>query len=209
MRRRLFTVCSVLSLLLCAAVCALWVRSYWRGESLALERPGLSVTVGSWRGSIGVYRGQGAGGLGSVTFVGAEGLSDDALVLIQDGRWHYRPYVAVPFEVMPFAATPNPPARHRWAWTGIDADEHPLTLTTADGTRTWTIGRVGWVTVPYWLTFLLTAALPLAWAVGSYSRRRSRRRAGLCPGCGYDLRATPDRCPECGTIPTSPRESCA
>ena len=51
--------------------------------------------------------------------------------------------------------------------------------------------------VPYYaLTFALLMP-PLLWWVRV--RRRARAAAGLrCPACGYDLRATPDRCPECG-----------
>ena len=57
--------------------------------------------------------------------------------------------------------------------------------------------------VPYWSLFLLTAALPALFLV-LWRRGRRRSRVGLCPTCGYDLRATPERCPECGTQAAAP-----
>src|SRR4051794_181011 len=46
----------------------------------------------------------------------------------------------------------------------------------------------------------LFAILPLAASMRLARRRRRAKRlnAGHCIACGYDLRASPDRCPECG-----------
>jgi hypothetical protein len=48
--------------------------------------------------------------------------------------------------------------------------------------------------LPYWIPTLLFGLPPAV----TYVRRRRRRKPGHCRHCGYDLRASPERCPECG-----------
>jgi hypothetical protein len=52
---------------------------------------------------------------------------------------------------------------------------------------------------PCGAVFLASAVVPAVWI----TRWRPPPKAGMCRRCGYDLRATPERCPECGTSPKS------
>jgi hypothetical protein len=53
------------------------------------------------------------------------------------------------------------------------------------------------ISCPFWallVFFLFAGTIPFV----PWARRRRRRIRGLCEKCGYDLRGSPERCPECG-----------
>ena len=55
-----------------------------------------------------------------------------------------------------------------------------------------------YLSVPFWIpTVVFSGLLCSLYGVG-FLRRRKRKKLGLCIQCGYDLRASKERCPECG-----------
>jgi hypothetical protein len=98
------------------------------------------------------------------------------------------------------------PRRMRWKGGRYAGDENPYRRMSAPvwlapvvdwSARTTSKSRIMFITVSYWPLMMTTAGC--AWLAGRSSRlRRRRARSGLCEGCGYDIRATPQRCPECG-----------
>jgi hypothetical protein len=115
---------------------------------------------------------------------------------------------AIPVTTLPAGAIPptwgNPPFNGLTVQdSGIDnfgwikqLQGHYLQGTQATPTRI--------VSISLAIPFILS--LPLSWIGFRLWKRPSlqdrRRRDGLCPTCGYDVRASPNQCPECGVKPT-------
>lgn len=177
--RHLLTCCSVVSVLLGIAVCVFWWRSYrmseriiWRGDS-------------GWR-SITSACGDVEIGLFVIDWPPSHG---------PNGLRYERDNARPPFDYIRLMGGNTGDMHSSREWHGFIWHQ----------VRNARLGSIhGFGVIPFWALALATTFLPLGW-IGSRlrSRRRRRRmkRKGFCPGCGYDLRATPDRCPECGAIP--------
>ena len=174
-----------MSLLLAVATCALWVRS--RSHIDVAHQAGAvdaALTQARWEfysceGVICVSRVRCEQSTGPVTEMMGSGFRSFPVT----GALTDRPFSG--FE----------PADFRPLGFGI---VRGVTIDPSAGPwqRRWTHWALS---VPHWFVALLLIGAP-AWWSSARLTRGSRRRGGCCLACGYDLRATPDRCPECGAV---------
>lgn len=89
-----------------------------------------------------------------------------------------------------------------WAWIKSPTiqSQNDVSRLVPNWRHTGSVSTEAWtLTLPHWYLILLFTVLPWLW-VRRRSKLRHRFLDGRCLACGYDLRATPERCPECGAI---------
>jgi hypothetical protein len=176
--RILLTAATAVLLVLGVAVVALWVRSYWCRDGVGIEHNAPNF----WRIEV-TSAPQGCVTIvyHSASFPPRPGARE---------RWYFKRTTSPPVARWDLLFSRRPV---RWEFAGFVYAAPP----SPRGERF----RI--LTFPLWFASAVLAA-PLALAIRLIKRKRAAK-SGRCLSCGYDLRATPDRCPECGrAVPPGP-----
>jgi hypothetical protein len=166
-----------LSLILCLLLLACWMRSYWVIDTV------------SWGTATADH--QLSSGGGRLIYADAQWPNGRAPFPAQRSR--------IPRDTPAWFENPTHSDGFRFLGFEYSTEASPYIM---DQNLWFFVPPWKMVAVPYWAPFTLASLHPLARRLAA-SRRASRRRRGLCVDCGYDLRASGARCPECGAIAAS------
>jgi predicted Zn-ribbon and HTH transcriptional regulator len=179
MSRKCFTLTGIVSAALCLAAVALWFRSWNVKDILWLNRPisGRTFEVTSNSGRFAFIT------MSSPAPIGAGWGWDAVPAHVGYAEQYDQSRSWDPFGYQTESTSNNT------GWTEPDGQSRfGVTTARVIGVKQWSLAAITGA----------VAGLHLA----AYLRSRWRDRsvvAGRCSACGYDCRATPDRCPECGT----------
>jgi hypothetical protein len=176
MGRRLFTIFSAVSVLLCVAACVGWVDSYQSRIELWWDRPTVAWGLVVDEGTLGIARANSDRG---------------------HRGWEWNEFNADQFFrdrfLLPDSQFEKDAVRSALARFGFDSFGYWQSEGTPNP-RFSVTGR----SFPIWFVVCVLAVFPSLWLWRRIRRRRLG--SGYCGVCGYDLRATPGLCPECGTV---------
>ncbi len=172
----LFKILAAVSALMFVSVCALWVRSHLVRDYAWAFLPWPGDSAGVRRLKLDVDSGGGQLEVSWKVWARAdrEVLRGRGGIGAQD--FYHRTFDEVPRQ---YAQSIPPTVWNRLGFKSYSGPTHTN------------------VCVPYWSLELAATVLPGVWMV-RWNRRRRRLAAGCCVACGYDLRASIGRCPECG-----------
>ena len=194
MKRGLLNLLTVLSMLLCGAAGALWVRSYFASDAATYARDRVSADgYKRFNYLLISHRGQLVFLVSSQDFrplpPGVAGrMADEYRRHTSGGVFDVHRHNLSPPYMMP--------AGGWWVRRGFSHSHFgaPQTPTIYN--------EQSQFTAPHWAAVAAAGLLPAAYAAHR-GRARRKERPGVCRSCGYDLRATPGRCPECGVVPAA------
>jgi len=189
-----------LSALLCLAAITLWIRGHYARDGLWYSTDTMRYSIHSYRGRIWLWKLSIAPNPSAMVWSTPLRMSTGLQVDSVSDSW-YAPYVhpgkgvvlETDFTEAPAGWDPRP--RQWLGFRYIRTDTwHPK----AQLRSGYPTARSRAIFIPNWAIVILTAILP---AITVTRFIRNRKQIGHCPKCGYDLRATPTRCPECGHEP--------